>query len=313
MICFFLWLAVGMPDLGTLEGYVFREAGGGPPRRPLTVELIEQGRTKYRKTTSAEGNFVFSKLRKGDYTIRARFSDFIIAEDAITVMTGGKNFAAVMLPKRRAGAGTFRTVSADQLSAQSDRNLQKKLRQAAQLTAKGDLTLAVRLYEQAAAEADIQANIWDGLGLLYYRIGRKDEAFRSFAKAMEQEPEYLLPYAHLASIYLDERRYKELLEVAKRALVIDSNWMTAHTFLGEAQAGTGDLQAAQRSAERASELARGRAAEPYLLLAKVLWARGNCTGARRHLERYLELKTSAREFPEVVKSLELLRTCGSAP
>ena len=313
MICLLLSLAMVAPQLGTLEGYVFRETDGGPPRRPLTVELVEQGRTKYRKTTEDDGSFVFRNVRQGAYAIRARFSDFVIADDAVTVTSGGKNFATVMLPKRRAGARTFRTVTADQLVVQSDRDLQKTLRQAGGLVAKGDLAGAVRLYEQASALAGAQPDVWDGLALLYFQMGRKDEAFRAFAKAMEQDPNYLLPYTHLGTIYSEERKYKELLVVAKRALAIDSKWMTAHTFLGEAQASTGDLEAAQRSAETASELTQGRAPGPYLLLAKVRWARKDCAGALRHMERYLQLKTSAREIPQVVKSLEMLQACGPVP
>jgi len=172
---------------------------------------------------------------------------------------------------------------------------------------------AVRLYEQASAAAGAQPDVWDGLALLYFQMGRKDEAFRAFAKAMEQDPNYLLPYTHLGAIYSDELKYQELMVVAKRALAIDSKWMTAYTFLGEAQANAGDLEAAQRSAEIASELTQGRAPEPHLLLARVRWARRDCAGARKHMERYLELKTSARELPEVLKSLEMLRACGPVP
>jgi tetratricopeptide (TPR) repeat protein len=277
----------------------------------MTVELIEQGRAKYRKTTEADGCFVFRNVRQGAYVIGARFNDFVIAADAVTV-TSGKNFTTVMLSKRRAGARTFRTVTADQLAVQSDRDLQKTLRQAAGLVAKGDLAGAVRLYEQAAA-AGAQPDVWDGLALLYFQMGRKDEAFRSFAKAMEQDPNNLLPYTHLGTIYSEEQKYKELLAVAKRALAIDPKWMTAHAFLGEAQASTGDLEAAQRSAEIASELTQGRAPGPYLLLAKIRWGRRDCAGARRHMERYLALKTSARKIPEVVKSLEMLHACGPVP
>jgi tetratricopeptide repeat protein len=313
MICLLLSLAMVAPQLGTLEGYVFRETDGGPPRRPLTVELVEQGRMKYRKTTDADGSFVFRSVREGAYVIRARFNEFVVADDAVTVTSGGKNFATVMLPKRRAGARTFRTVTADQLAVQSDRDLQKTLRQAGALVAKGDLAGAIRMYEQATAAAGAQPEVWDGLALLYFQMGRKDEAFQAFAKAMEKDPNYLLPYTHLGSIYSDERKYKELQVVAKRALAVDSKWMTAHTFLGEAQASTGDLEAAQRSAEAASELTQGKAPGPYLLLAKVRWARKDCAGALRHMERYLQLKTSAREIPQVVKSLEMLQACGPVP
>jgi predicted TPR repeat methyltransferase len=117
----------------------------------------------------------------------------------------------------------------------------------------------------------------------------------------------------LGTIYLEEGKYKEVLVVAKRALAIDPKWMTGYAFLGEAQANAGELEAAQRSAEMASELTHGKAPGPYLLLAKVRWARRDCAGARRHMERYLELKTSAREIPQVVKSLEILRKCGPIP
>jgi tetratricopeptide (TPR) repeat protein len=313
MICLLLSLAMAAPQLQTLEGYVFREADGGPPRRPLTVELLDQGRTKHRKTTSADGSFVFKKVQKGSYTIRACFSDFVIVEDAVIVTGEGKNFAAVMLPKRRAGSRTFRTVSADQLATQSDADLQKKLRQGAGLMRKGDWAGAVRLYEQAAGAPQSQPDLWDTLGLLYLRLGKKDKAFQAFAKAMEQDPEYLLPYLHLGAVYLEEQKYKELLVVAKRALAVDSKWMTAHAFLGEAQASTGNLEAAQRSAETASELTRGKAPGPHLLLANICWARRDCAGARQHLERYLELKPWERVLPDMMKSLERLNACASGP
>ena len=311
-ICFLLPMAMAAAQLGTLEGYVFREAGGGPPRRPLTVELIDQGRERYRQTTKKDGSFGFKRVREGRYTIRVRFSDFIIVEEAVTVTSTDSNFAAVMLPKRRAGAQTFGTVTADQLAAQSDRRLQKKLRQAAALAARLDFAGAARLHEEAVTTG-AHPDVWDALGVLYLHTGRKQEAFQAFEKAIGQDPKSLLPYAHLAGVYLEERRYKELAEVAARALAVDSNWLTGHAYLAEAQAGTGDLGAARQSAERASELARGKAPGPYLVLAKIEWARRHCDRARQHLEHYLALNTSVRALPETLKSLEMVRTCRPAP
>jgi tetratricopeptide (TPR) repeat protein len=312
VIYLLMTLTVVAAQLGTLKGYVFREADGGPPRRPLTIELINRGKSRYRETTNKDGGFAFNKLREGRYTIRARFSDYTIAEESVLVTSGEKNFAAVMMPKRRTRGQGFRTVTADQLSAQSDRKLQKIVRQAVELTDKGDLAGAAVLLEQAAAKGS-QPEYLDGLGVLYLRLGRKDQAFHSFEKAIEQDPNYLLPYNHLATVYLEERRYKDLLGVAKRALAIDSNWLSAYAFLAEAQVGIGDLPAAQRSAETASELARGKAPGPYLLQAKIRWTRKDCAGARILMERYLELNTSVRKLPETLKSLEILRACGSVP
>ena len=101
--------------------------------------------------------------------------------------------------------------------------------------------------------------------------------------------------------------------MANRALAIDPAWLSAYALLAEAQAGAGNLEGAQRSAETASKLARGRAPGPYLLLAKLRWAQRDCAGARKHMEHYLELNTSARQRPEILKILEMLRAGGPVP
>ena len=93
------------------------------------------------------------------------------------------------------------------------------------------------------------------------------------------------------------------------ALAADPQWMTAHAFLGEARAGTGDSIAALQAAQRASELVQGKAGAPYLLMAKIRYLREDCAGARKDMERYLELNTSARELPGTAKLLELMKAC----
>jgi hypothetical protein len=295
--------------LASLQGYVFRETDGGPPRRPLTVELTEEGRSRYRETTRPDGAFEFDKVREGRYTIRARYDTFVVNEDVITVSAAGANFAAVMIPKRRGGSGTpFGTVSVNQLAARSDREYQKKVREAARLAQARQFAEAVPVYEQALQKHP-SAEVLDALALLYWQLGRKEEAFQSWEKALAQDPKFLFAYTHLAAVYLEDRRYKDLLEVARRALEVDSKWVTAYLFLGEAQAGLRDLAAAARAAQTASELVRGKAAGPHLLLAKIRWEQRDCAAARRHLERYLELNTSARELPEVQKSREMLAAC----
>jgi hypothetical protein len=305
-------LAAAEVQRGSLEGYVFRETDGGPPRRPLTVELIEQGRTRQRATTRPDGTFALDNVRQGRYTIRARFNNFTAVADVVTIVSTGANFMALMLPKRRAGTQTFGTITADRLATQSDKSLQKKLRQASRLAEKQDYSGAARLYEEALA-AGVQPEVLEALGLLYVYMGVSGKAFQVFEQAIHADPKYLLPYAHLASLYLEQRQYQQLSSVAKRALAVDPGWMTGHAYLAEAQVAEGNPQAALRSAETASWITRGRAPGIYLLLAKIHWARRDCPSARQNLERYLELNTSARVLPEVLKSKELLQACRFGP
>jgi tetratricopeptide (TPR) repeat protein len=304
-------LALVAAQIVTLSGYVFRESDGSPPRRPMTLELSDGGQTRYHETTEPGGKFEFQKVQEGHYTIRIRFGEFIVTEDQVTVTGGGENFAAVMLPKRRAGAQNFRAVTADQLASQSNRKLQKNLRKAAKLVARHELSGAARVYEQVAA-AGATADIWDTLGLLYLQMGKKDDSVRAFEKAIAADPEYLLPYAHLGWFYQEERRYSALLNLANRAVEVDSQWMTAHALLGAARAGTGEAEAALQSLQRASALVQGKAAGPYFLMAQMRFLRRDCAGARKDLEHYLELNTSARNLPGTARLLALLKTCGSA-
>jgi len=308
MIPLILHLALAAAQAGTLSGYVFRETNGNPPRRPVTVELNDGDRTRYRETTDAGGTFSFRNVREGQYTIRARFGDFIAADDHVRIAASADNFAVVMLPKRRAKAQDFRAVTPDQLASQSNETLQKSLRKAAKLVIRHDLSGAARLYEQAAA-VDPTAGLWDTLGLLYLQMGRKDDAINAFEKAIARDPEYLLPSAHLGWFYQQERRYTELLKLATCALAADPEWMTGHSLLGEARVGTGDLGGALQSVQKASALVQGKAAGPYLLRAEILYLRQDCAGARKDLDRYLELNTSARELPGTAKLLGLLEAC----
>ncbi len=308
MIPLILHLALATTQPGTLSGYVFREIDGNPPRRPMTVELSVGDRTLYRDTTEAGGLFSFGNVQGGQYTIRVRFGEFIATDDHVTVTAGANNFAAVMLPKRRAKAQDFRAVTADQLASQSNGKLQKSLRKAAKLVARHDLPGAARVYEQTAA-MEPTAGLWDTLGLLYLQMGRKADAVNVFEKATAQDPEYLLPYAHLGWFYQQERRYAELLKLATRALEADPEWMTGHSMLGEAQVGTGDLTAALQSVQKALSLVQGRAPGPYLLMAQIRYLLQDCPGARKDLDRYLELNTSARELPGTAKLVELLKAC----
>jgi tetratricopeptide (TPR) repeat protein len=306
-----LGLALAAAELASLAGYVFREAGGEPPRRSVTLELVAEGRVRHRRQSGSDGSFRFEKVSPGPYALRARAGDFILTEEPVTVEAGRENFHALMLPKRWAGARTFGTVSVGRLAAQSDRSLQKALRQAAERAQHGDWAGAAALYEQAVAR-NAPADVWDALGLVYLRMGRKAEGLRALEKAIEADPGFLFPYAHLAGAYLEERRYREVAAVAGRALAADPNWLTGHALLAEAQAALGQWEAALEAAESAARIAAGRAPAPYLLLAKIHWARGDCTAARSHLEHYLRLNTSARGLPETARAFERLRACSGS-
>lgn len=303
-----VWARPGLVQAASLRGYVFREADGSPPRRPLTIELAQNGKARHRQTTREDGAFEFPEVAAGSYTIVPRIRDFVLTQEAVTVSAAGPNFSAVMLPKRRASVSRFGTVSVDQLSRRNTRQTQKKLKEADQLLQRRDVAGAARRYEEAV-QLRPSAEILDALALLYLQQGRKEEAYRTFEQAIALDARFLFPYSHLAGVYLEEGKPREVAAVATHALQVDPKWAGAHLLLGEAQVRLGDLEGAARHARAASELMQEKSPDPHLLWAKIRWARNDCRAAREDLGRYLNLRTSARTLPEFRKLMETLEAC----
>ncbi|MBI1790738.1 MAG: tetratricopeptide repeat protein, partial [Acidobacteria bacterium] len=264
--------AAASPPAAPLRGYVFRETDGGAPRRPMTVELERDGKVRARRTTRPDGSFEFARVTPGRYTVTPRFGDFAAARELVEVTAAGPNFAAVMLPRRRAGVPNFATVSTAQLSRQSNPKVRKKLTEAGRLAGRGDFAGAAQHYEEAAAAAP-SADIYDALAVARLRLGRTNEARQALEQALANDPKYLAAYAHLASLYLDEGDYRRVAEVAGRALQVEPRCATGHLLLAEALLALSDAESAARHAATASRIVQGKSPEPYLLLARIHWSR----------------------------------------
>jgi hypothetical protein len=145
------------------------------------------------------------------------------------VTSGGKNFAAVMLPKRRAGARTFRTVTAGSTRRTIRPRPAEDATAAAGLAAKG-LAGAVRLYEQAlSGGGGPQPGVRDGLACSIFRW---EEGRGLFAprEAMDQDPN-LPSLIRIWAPSTQRAKYKELLVVCK-ARFRSTRSGDGHAFLG---------------------------------------------------------------------------------
>jgi tetratricopeptide (TPR) repeat protein len=245
----------------------------------------------------------------GRYVLMPRFGTFVYGHEIVEVSAKGPNYAAVMLPKRTAGAVTG-TVSFEDLSRRSNQRLQGRIRQANQLLKKGDFEAAAREYEKILA-TDPAAGLYDGLALVYLQLGRKEEAYRALENALSENPKFLLPYSHLGSLYVDDRKHSELALLAAQALHVDSTWAGGHLLMAEAQLRSRNFAAAIRHARTADDLMRGKSPDPHLLLARALWMQNECGPAQEHLTHFLQLRTTAGLLPEFSQVIGAIRACTS--
>ncbi len=228
------WLAApgwAAAQTGAVEGQVFWEADGSPPRFWVTVELEREGKVRHRQRASRDGRFAFRKVPAGSYTLLARFREIVFVRDGVVVSAGGPNFAVLMLPKLRAEVLAFATVSYDQLRQWASRESQKRFREAERRLERGDADGAVALLQEIQASTS-SAGALDLLGLLHLRQGRRQEGRALLEQAIARDPKYLFPYSRLVPHLLAEGGHREAAAVARRALVVDREWAMGHLILG---------------------------------------------------------------------------------
>jgi len=135
--------------------------------------------------------------------------------------------------------------------------------------------------EQVIADGVREANLFDLLASCHHRQQRLPDAVRAMSEAIRLEPASGLRYAHLAQILLEEKRYPDAYDAAKKAAEFAGDGYFAYKVRGDVETTLGMLKQAEVSYSRAVQL-NPQDPEAILLL-----------GISQHsLWKYKEAKTS---------------------
>jgi tetratricopeptide (TPR) repeat protein len=120
------------------------------------------------------------------------------------------------------------------------------------------------------------------VGRVYARLGRWDDAERSFRDALSLDPD--LPAAHvgMARVFLERKLLREAAESALTAIGLEYNSPAAHYFLGMALAGLGRIPRAIQAFEACLALRPGLVAAHQWLAAIHEQATGDRERAQAH-------------------------------
>ncbi len=170
---------------------------------------------------------------------------------------------------------------------------------------------AARRLEQAVELYPGFAAAWNLLGYARERLGDADAAVEAYAAAVEAEPGYLRPSAHLARLALGRQDGVAAAEHAGRLLAAEPADPEAAYFLATAHYGAGDMEAASEAAEHA--MTSGAAAKfPSLfqLQGLILAGRGDFVAATESYRRYL---TDNPDAPDAALIEQQIRYWETAP
>jgi len=152
---------------------------------------------------------------------------------------------------------------------------------------------AIKAFEQCLKLDHRNVKAEDNLGLSYQGLGRTDEAFAAYRKAIVWQQDILNknpgPLINLGGLLIEQNRVEEALPYLKQAVQISPAESRAHEQLGKAYTRLEDLQNAQDQLETAAALAPD-SASLHFMLGQVYRKRGMIDKARLELDRVTTLK-----------------------
>jgi tetratricopeptide (TPR) repeat protein len=132
------------------------------------------------------------------------------------------------------------------------------------------------------------------LGNAFGRLGRLDEAFASYRRALEADPGFAEAHNNLGELLLERGRAEEALVSCQQALRIRPDFAHAHQILGKALVRLGQFDEAVHSCRRAIAISPGFA-EAHNSLGSALLGQARSQEAIASFQRALELNPDLAE------------------
>lgn len=183
------------------------------------------------------------------------------------------------------------------------------------LIEKEELDKGIEILQTGVALVDYDPDIFNYLGLAYWKRGDEQRALEYYKKALELDNNFALVYSNLGalyySVYLRTKRSADLarsMEHFKRAIEYDSKLAIAYKGLGVCYRVAGRADAAVSVWERSLELSPE---DDFLILSlgKAHLDMGNKKRALDYFERYLSLKELSMSPEERSQIEDYIRKC----
>jgi tetratricopeptide (TPR) repeat protein len=164
----------------------------------------------------------------------------------------------------------------------------------------------------AKLEAAVEANPkfalgWHNLGILYNFLGDDKKSRAAFTRAIEVDPKLLPPHIVITRLLIKDGNWAEAAKMAATTVPLDKNRIYPELYLHQAVAEyhLKDLAMAETHAKQALDPKNKRSApRAEYALGRILEAKGDTTGAKQHMSRYLELAPDAPDASIIKAHIE---------
>jgi Flp pilus assembly protein TadD len=160
------------------------------------------------------------------------------------------------------------------------------------LTEVREYEAAIQILGEGLKLIDYDPDLWNYLGVAYWRKGDLDEALDAFDKSLALDHNYSIAFNNMGSVFLskflagkDRNDLDRAIRNFEEAIRLDPGYASAYNGLGAAFSQAGDIEGAIRSWEKAVEINPDLGFSLYNLGLSYL-RKGDKTKALEYLSKY---------------------------
>jgi arylsulfatase A-like enzyme/Flp pilus assembly protein TadD len=183
------------------------------------------------------------------------------------------------------------------------------------LTEVREYEAAIQILQEGLKLIDYDPDLWNYLGVAYWRKGDLDEALEAFGRSLSLDHNYSIAFNNMGSVYLskflatkDRSDLDQSVRNFEKAIELDPGYASAYNGAGAAYSQAGDIEGAIRSWEKAVEIDPELGFSLYNLGLAYL-RKGDKSRALEYLNKYKK-KEYNRLPPQEKKKLDaLIQSC----
>ncbi|MDT7604775.1 MAG: hypothetical protein QOF61_2772 [Acidobacteriota bacterium] len=262
-------------------------APGSAPKMFNVILKGSFGNTVARQTVSDNGRFTFPRVGNGEYDIVVEMESTEVARVHVTLNQSISTDIRQDISLEWRGAVGARpakpgTISADTYSRTSTN--QSLFDKAIDAAKKKSYAQSVALLRQIVESDGKDYEAWTELGTQQFNSDDAGEAEKSFLRAAEERPTFILPYLNLGKLRLARKDYDGAVEALTKAVALTPPSAEANYQLGEAYL---QLKKGSKAVPYFTEAIRLGKSEGHLRLAALYNAAGLRDRAAAEYERFL--------------------------
>ena len=277
----------------------------------IAVTLVTESRGDRVAITDDSGNFAFTGLVNGDYSLlinkeklyepytypvtirqRAGFPVESILVNMRLIPKKGKLVKPAVVNAR------FVDVPREALDLYNA---------GVELGKKGDRKGAIEQLQMAVGQYPKFVDAYNEMGVEYLGLGDFGHATEAFQSALKIDPNAFGPMMNFGMTLFLMKRYPDADPVLRAAVAMKGDQAAPHYFLGQNTAYLGKFEEAEKELQLALKLGEAQVVEAYRLLAIIHFSQGKKSQAADDLEAYLKVNPTASDAEQLKKNITTYR------